>query len=281
MPSHAAPTRRPWSRRLAVVVVLLAATSLSFAPSAGAATPTFGLGAGFDGTKQGTSQACPITGSGGDNTAHDGVVCTGSYTVTQADIDNGSIDDTATATGTPHVGSAVSATSSASVTATQSPALTVVKSAAQQSVTAAGDVVDYSFVVTNTGNVTLDAISVVDAQTSPAAALTSGPTCPQNALSPGTSETCTATYTVSAADIAHGSISDSAFALGTAPDGDPVTSGSSALTVRVEPAARLATTGSPLLSEAGYAVGLLVLGALFLAAGARRRYGPAGRENDV
>ncbi len=51
------------------------------------------------------------------------------YTVTQADLNNGSINDSATATGTPPSGPATtSLPSTASVPVTESPALTITKS---------------------------------------------------------------------------------------------------------------------------------------------------------
>ena len=50
----------------------------------------------------------------------------------------------------------------------QTPALSIVKTADPTTVTAAGDTVDYSFVVTNTGNVTVTGITVTDTFTAPA-----------------------------------------------------------------------------------------------------------------
>ncbi|MFJ7275708.1 hypothetical protein ACIQVZ_14745, partial [Kitasatospora sp. NPDC098663] len=89
------------------------------------------------------------------------VTCTAPYTVTQADINAGSITNTATATGTPPTGPPVtSPPSNATVTATPAPALTIMKTASPTTVTAAGQVVDYSFLVTNTGNVTLTNVTV-------------------------------------------------------------------------------------------------------------------------
>ena len=67
---------------------------------------------------------------------------------------------------------------------TQTPALSIVKTADPTTVTAAGDTVDYSFVVTNTGNVTVTGITVTDTFTAPA-----GPeltvTCPDTTLALG------------------------------------------------------------------------------------------------
>jgi uncharacterized repeat protein (TIGR01451 family) len=133
------------------------------------------------------------------------------------------------------------------VAVTQSPALTVVKTASPASVSAVGDVITYSFLVTNTGNVTLTGIVVTDAQTAPAGALTTGPTCPSATLAPAASETCTATYTVTQADLDNGSVNDTATASGTPPTGPPVTSPPSTaiVTVAQSPALTVVKTASP------------------------------------
>ena len=99
------------------------------------------------------------------------LTCTGTYTVTQADIDDngggdGDIDNTATAD-SDQTGPE---TDSAAVPLAQSPALTIEKTVTGVdadttppfSVDAAGDVISYSILVTNTGNQTLTAVSVTD-----------------------------------------------------------------------------------------------------------------------
>ncbi|MER7847843.1 LPXTG cell wall anchor domain-containing protein [Kitasatospora sp. NPDC096077] len=169
------------------------------------------------------------------------VTCTATYTVTQADINAGSVTNTATATGTPPSGPPVtSPPSSATVTATANPALTIVKSASPTTVSAAGQTVDYSFLVTNTGNVTLTNVTVNETAfsgtgTPPAVS------CPAGAasLAPGASVTCTASYTVTQADINAGSITNTATATGTPPSGPPVTSPPSSATVTATPAPAL------------------------------------------
>ncbi len=160
------------------------------------------------------------------------VDCSGSYVATQADIDNGFINDTATATATaPDRIPITSASSSATVTATQTPAISLTKSASPTIVSAAGQTVTYTFGVTNSGNVTLTGIAVHDVQAAPAGPLTSPPACGAATLVPGEHTTCTATYTVTQADINHGSIDDTATATGNGPGAATVTSNPATATV--------------------------------------------------
>ena len=83
--------------------------------------------------------------------------CTATYTTTQADVDAGGITNTGTATGTPPTGPEGDRhRRTLTVPAGQTPAITLVKSADITSFSAAGHPVTYSYLVTNTGNVTLD-----------------------------------------------------------------------------------------------------------------------------
>ena len=63
------------------------------------------------------------------------------------------------------------------VTATQSPAISVVKTPKIATVTASGNTVVYSFVITNEGNVTLHNVGVADALTNPALGTIGAVTC--------------------------------------------------------------------------------------------------------
>ena len=138
--------------------------------------------------------------------------CTGSYTVTQADIDDngggdGDIDNTATADSTQ----TEPVTDSAAVPLAQSPGLTIAKTVSSVDgdttspflVDAAGDVISYSILVRNTGNQTLTGVSVsdprignLDCDSSTGGNQTTGFT-----LAPNGTLTCTGTYTVTQADI--------------------------------------------------------------------------------
>jgi uncharacterized repeat protein (TIGR01451 family) len=180
-----------------------------------------------------------------DLTAGASETCTATYTVTQADIDHGALADSATATGTDPAGDAfTTGRSSAILPAAQAPAISMVKSASPSQVHAAGDVITYSFLVTNTGNDTLTGIRVSDAQVVAAGRLSGPVTCPGTSLAPGASVTCTATYTVTQADVDTGTVTDSATATGTPPSGPAVTSAPSAASVSIPPAPALTVAKS-------------------------------------
>ena len=162
--------------------------------------------------------SCPVTTLTAAGTAGSSTTCTALYTATAADLDHGSITNSATASGAPPTGPTVtSAPSSATVQATSAPSISVVKSASPQTLSAIGGVVHYSFLVTNTGNVTLTGVAVTDNLAAPAGpALTV--VCPLTTLAaagqPGSSTTCTADYVTTAADFNVGSIHNRATAGG-------------------------------------------------------------------
>ncbi|WP_179388136.1 DUF7507 domain-containing protein [Psychromicrobium silvestre] len=165
------------------------------------------------------------------------VTCTASYVVEQADVDRGTVDNSATATGTPPTGPAVTTPpSSADVPGVSTPALTIAKTASPTIITAVGQTITYSFLVTNTGNVTLAPVQVNEGAFSGTPANLSPVTCPAEAasLAPGENLTCTATYKTTQVDIDNGKITNTATATGTPPNsGTPVDSPPSTATVTV------------------------------------------------
>ncbi|MBF4619526.1 hypothetical protein ITJ44_15735, partial [Clavibacter sp. VKM Ac-2873] len=144
---------------------------------------------------------------------------TASYVATQADVDAGSITNTATATGTPPSGDPVTSDpSSAVVTAGAAPGLTMVKSANPTEVGKAGDTVTYSFLFTNTGNTTLTDITVNETSFTGTGEL-SEISYPTRTLAPGASTTATASYVVTQADVDAGRVDNAATGAGTPPGG--------------------------------------------------------------
>ncbi len=149
------------------------------------------------------------------------VTCTASYTMTQDDIDAGSVDNTAIATAEFDGAGIQSTPDSALVTVDQNPSLALTKSASLASIGTAGQALTYSFLVTNDGNVTIDGIVVTETAFSGTGTV-SAISCPAASLAPSADMTCTATYSATQADIDAGSIDNTAQVAGDDPAGTPV-----------------------------------------------------------
>ncbi len=133
------------------------------------------------------------------------VDCTASYTITQADLDAGSVTNKATGQAMYGDSTVNSNQDTATVTAAQASALHLDKTAKQSSYNQVGDTIDYTYVVKNTGNVTLSGpVTVNDDK--------AAVTCPAGDLAPDASISCTATYTVTQADLDAGSVTNKATA---------------------------------------------------------------------
>ena len=133
------------------------------------------------------------------------ITCTGTYTITQADLDAGSVTNNVTAT----VGGATSNAASFSVNLTQNKALTLTKAANPTTFNQVGQIITYTFVILNSGNVTLQGpFSIADDKV-----LTANCTQPDDAaLSPNDQMSCTATYSITQADLVAGSVTNNASA---------------------------------------------------------------------
>jgi uncharacterized repeat protein (TIGR01451 family) len=212
---------------------------------------------------------CPVTSlpAEGDTT------CTANYTLTQADVDAGRVENTAAAIGDPAgpVATVSSSPSSATVITTRTAAIALSKSVSSTGVLAGATVV-YSFRVTNTGTVSLTSLTITETAFSG-----TGPTplatCPGGALAPGASLTCTASYTVTSADARAGWVTNTATASATSPAGvsTPVSAASTAsLAVREVAADPLALTGAA-ITWAGLGTASLLLGCGVLLLAIRRR----------
>jgi uncharacterized repeat protein (TIGR01451 family) len=159
----------------------------------------------------------PVTCPAGPLAVAASVTCTPvTAPLTQADVDAGKVDNTATAHGTPPSGPEVTDPDSISVPISAHPAITLDKQHSAPGSNTVGTAVPYTFTVKNTGNVTLHSISVADAKIGTV-------TCPANTLMPGTSTTCTGNYVILHADVSAGKIDNTATAEGTPPLGAKVT----------------------------------------------------------
>jgi uncharacterized repeat protein (TIGR01451 family) len=142
---------------------------------------------------------CPDVSTVGDLDAFldpgESVTCAASHTVDQDDLNAGSITNNATAS----ADGTESNTDTVTVDADQNPAISIDKVTVDGSTEGdgrtifSGEAISWKYTVTNTGNVTLTAVSVIDDQ---------GVTvsCPKTTLDPGETMVCTASGTAVAGD---------------------------------------------------------------------------------
>ena len=168
----------------------------------------------FTVTDDKATATCPATATLAPNAT---ITCTASYSVSQADLDAGSVTNIASASN----GQVTSPTDTETATAVKSPALLIEKTVTSTGPYLLGSTISYNIEVTNTGNVTLNNVSITD----PAAVLG---TCPVTAtLAVGATKTCTATHVVVAADVTSGSFTNTG--IGDSDETTPVTSSVSSI----------------------------------------------------
>jgi uncharacterized repeat protein (TIGR01451 family) len=143
--------------------------------------------------------------------------CSGTYTLTPADADLGTVTHTASATGTsvtgPVTSAPVAATTEIPVVATLSTDMaTVVVDHNENALTDAGDELRYTAELTNDGTVTLRAVGI------------EGFSCASASLPAGESTSCAAIHVVTQADVdGNAPVALSATAQGTTPSGEVTT----------------------------------------------------------
>lgn len=120
------------------------------------------------------------------------MTCTKTYLTTEADAAEGSVTNVVTASSAE----APDATDTATI---QQANLTVTKTADPVVFTDAGDVITYTYVVQNSGDLQLTNLNLVDD-------ILGTIVCPQSTLAGGASMTCSATYVVTEADYLAGSV---------------------------------------------------------------------------
>jgi uncharacterized repeat protein (TIGR01451 family) len=160
---------------------------------------------------------CTIGGSAATSpftlTTGQAVVCTGSHTATQAEIDtngggDGDIDNTATGDSdqTTPITSSQAVDIVQTKTASIDKVVVSVKNAdgttdSDGAVDAAGDVINYSITYTNTGNVTLTGVTVTDSLVTLSCKIGGVAATSPFTLAPGAAVVCTGSYTVTQNDI--------------------------------------------------------------------------------
>ncbi|SFH11335.1 conserved repeat domain-containing protein/gliding motility-associated C-terminal domain-containing protein, partial [Algoriphagus hitonicola] len=144
------------------------------------------------------------------------VTVTATYTITAEDIEAGEVTNTAYAT-TEYGDDTVTSNedSATAVLQLDEPSITITNDADRATFGNVGEVITYSYVVTNNGDVTLTNVIVIDPLT--------GTETNIGTLEPGESKTVTGTYTVTSEDFVRGFIENTATATGTAPDNSTVT----------------------------------------------------------
>jgi uncharacterized repeat protein (TIGR01451 family) len=142
---------------------------------------------------------------------------TATYTITQADLDNGRVDNTATVTGDPPSGAPVNDSDDRRVTSTASPHLSLTKDGSG-TIEQAGDTVTYTFTILNDGPVTLEDVVVADPLPRLSTITYEWPGA-EGVLAPGQQATALATYVVGQAEVDAGELVNTAEATGRTPGG--------------------------------------------------------------
>ncbi len=173
----------------------------------------------------------------------DTMSCSASYAATQTDVNAGQIDNTGVVTGTDPDSNTVTDNDPLSEPVAQNPAISIMKSSDATGTNAVSDMITYTYDVENTGNVVLTNVTVTDNHTG-LSAITCTPAQGSN-LNPGDTMSCSATFTVTQADVNAGQIDNTGVVTGTDPDSNPVTDNDPlSESVSQNPALTLTKTGT-------------------------------------
>lgn len=187
----------------------------------------------FKFTTSGTGlSAFSIATSSGSGSKEFTDLAPGSYSVTETVPDGWTLTSLAcSAGGTDNKPTAnITLAAGASVTCTYTntkklAALSLAKTADPTTYTAPGQLITYTYTVKNTGDLNVTNISVTDDK------IVGAIPCSPSTLAPGASATCTAAYTITAADITAGSVTNTAKATGKDPSNTTVSSNEAKATI--------------------------------------------------
>lgn len=167
------------------------------------------------------------------------LTCTATYVIQQGDLDNTPLTNVARATGTPTVGPNVTDTDDEIIPAVWTPKIVLDKTASvvdvdQDGVTGLGDHIMYAFDVTNTGNVTVANITVVDDRLTQRSITV---TCTPTTIAPTQVAHCVANapYVITQQDVDAKKVINTAYSTGTDPDSGPVRSNEDSTETPIEP----------------------------------------------
>ncbi|WP_157487630.1 beta strand repeat-containing protein [Leifsonia sp. Root112D2] len=181
------------------------------------------------------------------------VSATAVYAVTQADIDAGTVHNAAIAKAkTPTAGDVLgTAETDVPLAATASIRLVKTGNYGGAALATPGGLVDFTFEITNTGNLTLTRLGITDGLTGLSNISYAAWPGSFATLAPGQKVTATATYAVTQKDIDAGAIVNAATAVGTPSRGSVVTSDSE-VTVALPSTSGLAVVKTATLSDANH-----------------------------
>ncbi|MFP7697062.1 hypothetical protein, partial [Trueperella sp. LYQ143] len=153
---------------------------------------------------------------------NDVMTATAQYTITQDDVERGVLENTVTANAKEPKGSTLTRTASVSLPAEQQPEIVLTKTSdhdGKESTLRAGDTVNYTFTLKNTGNVTVKDIAIKDLMEGVNVGKPSA-----TSLAPGNTLTASGTYQVTQADVDAGKITNKAIATGKDPKNGDINS---------------------------------------------------------
>ena len=168
------------------------------------------------------------------------IVTSAPQTITAADVTAGELVNTATVMGTPPIGSDVPGTDTVRIVIPPAASITVDKTSNANSnfvdndndgELSSGDLLTYTYTVTNSGGVTLNAVTLVDDQQNNVTALSDTGGDGADVLAAGQVETATATRTISDADVLAGFLTNNVTVTGTPSTGGTAVPGNDTLTI--------------------------------------------------
>ncbi|MEO5886271.1 MAG: LysM peptidoglycan-binding domain-containing protein, partial [Anaerolineales bacterium] len=139
---------------------------------------------------------------------NESITCVGMYSITQADLNAGSVTNNTTAT----VGTVVSSLVTTTVRMTENKVLTLTKSASPTSYSQAGQVITYTYIINNTGVPPLGPAQFIIRDDHISEPINCG--APTTILATNQTVSCTGTYTIAATDMTLAQVTNSATASG-------------------------------------------------------------------
>ena len=189
---------------------------------------------------------CPNVNTVGDLDAfldlNETITCTATYTITEADINNGSVTNIATATVGGIISNSASITLTRSVVPTPSTILTLSKTANPQTYGQIGQTITYTYVITNAGTTPLGPVQFTISDNKLGAAFNCGQ--PNTTIAAGQTLTCTSTYIITQADMSSASLTNTATASGAQQTSGPATATITNTTLALTPVVTFTPTFS-------------------------------------